>query len=234
SRDSIGFDSSHNLFYDTYYFYPQFRIDTNLNIFEAPQEGWNFLLYKLDADVGDIWEGKNDGISWAWVTRIETAYVFSKLTTIKIFRYGPGRPDSANSPGFLENWLASGFGLIYSDYNYGFTYLQGCIIAGDTFGIVTSVKDILTEIPEVFKLNQNYPNPFNPTTTIEFELAHEAEVNIHVYDILGQQITILSSGFKPAGIHKIKWNASGLTSGVYLCRLQANDKVSSIKMLLTR
>jgi hypothetical protein len=119
TRDSIGPDGSHNLFY--YYSYPNFRIDTALNVFEAPTyPSWNYLLYKLDADTGDIWAGINDGINWAWCVSIDSAYVFSILTTIKIFRYGPGRPDSTNTPGFLENWLASGFGLIYSESEVGF------------------------------------------------------------------------------------------------------------------
>jgi hypothetical protein len=229
-EDSIGPDGSHNLFYDTFFLYPQFRIDTALSVFEYPQGyNWNFLLYKLDADSGDVWEGINDGISWAWFVREESVYVFSKPTIIKVYRYGPGRPDSANSPGFLENWLASGFGLIYSESESGFSYLNGCVIAGDTFGIVTSIEDIVTEVPAVFRLKQNYPNPFNPATTIEFELPHEAEINISIYDILGQQIEIVYDGWKSAGTHKIQWKASGFSSGIYLAKLIANGNNKQLK-----
>jgi hypothetical protein len=70
------------------------------------------------------------------------------------------------------------------------------------------------------------------TTIIEFDLPHEAEINISIYNIIGQQIAVLYDGSKSAGRHKIQWNASGFASGIYLCRLYTNENIRSIKMLL--
>ncbi len=165
-RDSIGSDGSHNLFYGNYK--PAYRIDTSLSVFELPQDSfWNYKLYELDADTGEVWENPiSSSLRWAWVSSIESTYVFGRPTIAKVFRYGPANPDSfPGYPGLLENWLAKGFGLIYSKSESAITYLNGCIVAGDTFGIITSVKNVITETPSTFLLKQNYPNPFNPTTT---------------------------------------------------------------------
>jgi flagellar hook assembly protein FlgD len=59
-------------------------------------------------------------------------------------------------------------------------------------------------------------------------------VAIRIYNVLGQQVTVIADGNYPAGNHRIRWNAGGLPSGVYFCRMQANGNIRTIKMLLTK
>ena len=75
-------------------------------------------------------------------------------------------------------------------------------------------------VPMTYALNQNYPNPFNPTTVISYQLPAAGMVRLVVYDILGREVSVLVDESKEAGVHKLKFDASGLASGVYLCRMQ--------------
>lgn len=90
------------------------------------------------------------------------------------------------------------------------------------------------ELPESISLNQNYPNPFNPTTQITFNLPKAAEVNLTVYTMLGQKVQTLISNRLNAGDHSIRFDASGLSSGVYMYRLQSGNFVSTKKMILLK
>jgi hypothetical protein len=74
-----------------------------------------------------------------------------------------------------------------------------------------------------YVLNQNYPNPFNPTTIIEFDLPKTREVNLKVFNILGEEVATLVSDRLSTGSYSYEWDASNLASGVYLYRLQAGD-----------
>lgn len=84
-----------------------------------------------------------------------------------------------------------------------------------------------TGLPTHFNLEQNYPNPFNPATTIEFALPKAAFVTLKIYNLRGQEITALVAEKLPAGMHQITWDATRLASGVYFCRLEANDPSTS-------
>ncbi|RQW04303.1 T9SS C-terminal target domain-containing protein, partial [candidate division KSB1 bacterium] len=88
--------------------------------------------------------------------------------------------------------------------------------------------------PKDYVLEQNYPNPFNSSTTIEFALPEYSFVNLKVYNLRGEQVAVLLAEERPAGVHKINWDAVGLASGVYLYRLEAGQFVQSRKLLLMR
>jgi hypothetical protein len=75
--------------------------------------------------------------------------------------------------------------------------------------------------PAELALDQNYPNPFNPTTTIAFALPSDQIVTLKVYNTIGQEVATLVNEFKTAGRYSAVWDARGVPSGVYFCRLQA-------------
>jgi hypothetical protein len=77
-------------------------------------------------------------------------------------------------------------------------------------------------IPDVYSLHQNYPNPFNPSTTITFTLAANAQVTLKVFDILGQEVMTLINQDITAGVHTYDFDASGINTGVYFYRIEAN------------
>lgn len=94
--------------------------------------------------------------------------------------------------------------------------------------------DELAGLPSRFNLYGNYPNPFNPVTNIEFDLPRSSRVNLVVYDLAGRQVAVLIDDNLEAGRHRHVFDASGLTSGMYLCRLMTGDFESTVKMVLTR
>ena len=89
-------------------------------------------------------------------------------------------------------------------------------------------------IPENPTLFPNYPNPFNPSTTIEFDLPKTGNVNLKIFNILGEEVVTLLSASLLSGSHSVEWNASNFASGVYLYRLQAGDYVETRKMIILR
>jgi hypothetical protein len=96
-----------------------------------------------------------------------------------------------------------------------------------------AVQTITNEVPTDYSIT-NYPNPFNPTTTINYQLPENGFVTIKVYDMLGKEIATLVDGNKTAGYHNVTFDASRLTSGIYIYTITANNFVQSKKMLLMK
>lgn len=97
----------------------------------------------------------------------------------------------------------------------------------------TVVQD--TEIvPSDFQLLPAYPNPFNAITNITFTIPQASNVEMKIYSILGEEITTLISDYRSAGTHTVQWNAGELPSGMYLCRLSAENEQRVIKLLLMK
>ena len=92
----------------------------------------------------------------------------------------------------------------------------------------------VTETPESFKLYQNFPNPFNPSTTIQFDVVRTATVTIDVYSMAGQKVTTLLNEVRTPGRYRINFDASGLSSGVYMYRITAGDFTQTRKMAFVK
>ena len=88
--------------------------------------------------------------------------------------------------------------------------------------------------PVKFNLAQNHPNPFNPSTTINFELASKCNVLLKIYDALGNEVQTLLNEVKPAGKHKVEFNGTKLSSGIYFYKITAPDFVEIKKMILLK
>ena len=88
--------------------------------------------------------------------------------------------------------------------------------------------------PNSFELSQNYPNPFNPSTSIAFTIPSRVFVSLKVFDILGREVSAILSEELEAGRYTRQWNAPGLSSGVYIYRLQAGTYSEMKKLLLLR
>jgi len=117
---------------------------------------------------------------------------------------------------------------------YGDRGRFGYAVSPDTiFGAVHLPLDRV-KIPVEFSLFQNYPNPFNPKTTISYQLPVNSFVELSIYSVLGQKIETLVSEQKQAGIHKVEWDAGGLTSGVYCYQLVVGNNVETKKLILLR
>jgi predicted GH43/DUF377 family glycosyl hydrolase len=120
--------------------------------------------------------------------------------------YGGGRFNNASKIGFAQSYISTGF------------------------------KDnMLNEIPLKPSLSQNYPNPFNPSTIINYELRISRDVELSVYNLLGQKVATLINGRQQAGFYQVEWDASGFASGVYYYRLNTDGGfVQTKKLILLR
>ena len=98
----------------------------------------------------------------------------------------------------------------------------------------TSTKDDGRGTMDEFALHQNYPNPFNPSTQIRFTLQSSDVTRLTVYDLLGREVAVLVNGTMPAGSHSITFDASNLTSGVYIYKLEAGGQVMTKRMTLLK
>ena len=89
-------------------------------------------------------------------------------------------------------------------------------------------------IPKSFTLHQNYPNPFNPITTLRYDLPQESDVTLTIYDITGRMVQTLVNELQQSGMKKVIWNASDVSSGVYIYRIQAGNFTQTRKMILLK
>ncbi len=101
-------------------------------------------------------------------------------------------------------------------------------------GIIVSVEPVSSAVPTTTVLEQNYPNPFNPSTTVPYRIAATAHVSLKVFDMLGREVTTLVDGVQSAGSYRATWNASGLSSGIYFCRLQTGTTTQIISTVLMK
>jgi hypothetical protein len=100
-------------------------------------------------------------------------------------------------------------------------------------GLATSVETYSDLVPETFQLSQNYPNPFNPTTTIQFSISKAGIYSLQVFNLLGQKVASLLDKEVSAGVYRVQFDASKLTSGMYIYTLRgANVNISQKMMLL--
>lgn len=110
-------------------------------------------------------------------------------------------------------------------------------VYGQAYSIVqndeTLNSEMFNEVPTTYSI-ANYPNPFNPTTTINYQLPQDGFVTIKIYDILGKEVTTLVNENKSAGYYEVNFDASKLTSGVYIYTINAGKYTQSKKMLLVK
>ncbi len=114
------------------------------------------------------------------------------------------------------------------------TYYWDDLSFGDKPGVATSLNDFGTETPDGFILEQNYPNPFNPSTTIQFSVPVRSQVEIDIYNVMGQKVmTAINAAFN-AGTHNITIDASALSSGTYIYRLKTEGVTLTQRMTLIK
>ena len=101
------------------------------------------------------------------------------------------------------------------------------------------IEDGITLLPREFALDQNYPNPFNARTEIRYALPVDSDVQLEIYNILGQKVTTLADGKQKAGYHSLIWNGTTTSgdiaaTGMYLYKLSTNEKTFVKKMLMLK
>jgi uncharacterized lipoprotein YddW (UPF0748 family) len=122
------------------------------------------------------------------------------------------------------------------DFIYYVTALSRNNVEGDfvkmDVSVVSADEDQL--VARSFELDQNYPNPFNPSTDIRFQIPERDHVTLTVFDMLGREVTVLVNSELAAGSHTVTFDAAGLSSGIYLYRLETPGHQITRKMMLVK
>jgi hypothetical protein len=190
-------------------------------------EGYEGLLIQVDTlyKASGTW-GSGATIDLMNSSKADTAYLYINANTDVGGAAEPQYP--INVVGIASQYTTSS-----SVYNNGYE-----IIPRDTSDIIpiklVGVENNLNDIPKDFYISQNYPNPFNPSTTINFGLPKASEVQIEVYNILGQRLAVLADGKMEAGNHTVVFNGDRFASGVYFYVMRAGDRTFKEKMLLIK
>jgi len=144
------------------------------------------------------------------------------------FVQGKGTTHNVSNYSFTDKGLNAGnysYRLKQTDLNGNFEYFN-----------LSSEVNVGT--PNTFALSQNYPNPFNPSTVINFEIPHDGNVIMQLFDMSGREVKTMVNEFKTAGYYSINLNGSDLTSGTYFYRLITSDGInnysSTKKMILAK
>ena len=94
--------------------------------------------------------------------------------------------------------------------------------------------EVSPELPAELELAQNYPNPFNPATVISYALPEQTQVRLAVYDMLGRTVAVLVDGQQAPGRYDVTWDASNLSSGVYIYRLEVAGRTLTRRMSMIK
>lgn len=154
----------------------------------------------------------------------EPAAEFTAFSVPLIYA-GPGNPTGATIQIMITNLDTSG-------HHTGSYFIMDDL----AFEGVVSVpgEPANRELPTTFSLHPNYPNPFNPTTTFRYDVKQTGPVALTIFDLLGQEVATLVSGQHLAGTYSTTWNAVGLPSGIYLCRMSAPGFSQVQKVMLVK
>jgi len=203
----------------------------------TPYEESRYHLYEPDSSVWKVCHAFNDMPTNDHLIRfnsIRTLNVFGQQREVLEFHFGGVTEDNDTILG-LGGLLAKGIGVISEHYfEGGYGILQGAIIDGVQYGTIVSVDDTPEMFPERIALYQNYPNPFNPSTKIRYEISQTTSVNLKVLNILGEVVMNLVDEIKYPGSYETEFNASHLSSGVYVAVLQTTGVQLTRSMLLIK
>ena len=170
-------------------------------------DGYMLLL----SAAGDTLESNDDG-GFDWHSRIE--FIAEEAGSYYVILHSEDYGDATDRDPSR------------GEYNLSVTKMDGTPIT------ITNVAS--DETPLAFVLNQNYPNPFNPATTIAYAVPEAREVQLTVYNVLGQRVALLVNAFQPSGTYNVQFDASRYASGMYFYQLRAGDFVQTKSMILIK
>jgi len=164
---------------------------------------------------------------------------FSADTLVKGSFYAIGfEPENQNF--YLadaKDFSSKGDVIIYNENTTESTTFQAGIIPGSFLFLYEDMLNTSSEIMDQiagFKLDQNYPNPFNPTTQIQYSLSQPGHVKLEVFNITGQRVAVLVNGNQAVGVKSVQFDASNLSSGMYIYRIVTPTGSLSKKMMLIK
>jgi hypothetical protein len=218
------------------YFHSVTILPVQLSSFVATQQAGNTV--RLD------WTTATETNNYGFEVQKSLGDALHFETIAGSFIPGHGTTTEPRSYSFIDRSVSQGqwyYRLKQIDLDGTIHYTEPIVVT-----VLTAVDD--QSLPVEFDLKQNYPNPFNPSTKIKFSIpsvgaepartasagGHVQPVQLKVYDVLGREVATLVNEALPAGSYERTFDASQLTSGVYIYKLTAGDQSFTRKMTLTK
>lgn len=211
---------------------------------EEPDLHFRFSEHQLLLDISGGGVLSKQGVDYYWKEKFPTGYVvegrvsldtlavkaesekFIPVVGMKIpIDYSINDADGSRREGIMT------LSKINEDQSWGNPSLWTHTWIGDK---MTDVGDNPTNMVQSYTLSQNYPNPFNPSTVINYSLAEAGMVTLKIYNILGQEVLTLVNTNQNVGQYQVKFDASNLSTGLYVYRIQSGDFVATKKMMLLK
>ena len=223
-------------------------LDSTLRAWAADEVPWATIENNIEESVviADMPALMADFLESIWYKDVDNTRHYDRWDDIaaddltRFYHPGPGTPVATT--GNTAAWFRN---LAYNEDSQSFTHAENGYPVGnlnfypelrERWGlgeVITSAEEPV-ERAGTFRLIGNYPNPFNPTTNIVFELGTASEVTLGIYNILGQQVQSMELGMRNAGEHRVNFDATNLTSGVYFVRMQVGYDVQTHSMTLIK
>ncbi len=188
--------------------------------YSVPVELTSFTVTSMKDEVKLNWntatEINNQGFD---VERMNAEGSFEQIGYVAGF----GTTTEPKAYEYIDSKLATG--------NYTYRLKQ---IDFDGTSTYSDEVNVIVQLPLQYSLEQNYPNPFNPSTTISYSIPEDGFVKLAVYNMLGEEVTTIVNTTQKAGKYDVNFNASKLSSGVYVYRIEAANFTSSKKLMLMK
>ncbi len=219
ANDFYGFSESSEMYIDNYSVRGVYYIPVDLISFSAVSNTPGKVVLNWQTAT----ETNNKGYE---IERKSCTGKYDRDTKLEkiAFITGKGTTTEPESYSFTDNNVAPGF------YLYRLKQI-------DFNGKINYSKEIKVDVnitPGEFVLFQNYPNPFNPITNIGFRIPNKEFISLVVYDVLGNEAATLVNAEKPAGDYEVRFDGSGLPSGVYIYKLSAGNNTAVKKLILLK
>ena len=245
-----GFYSNHHLGGNNWYNNSAYLNTTNFNMLNRPSreddenidgDGYDHVLknnlsykvYGLGVGIANINDTLNTQETNSWNLSLDLSD--SDFISLDINLLTAPRKADGSLPDIDFMRPAPGSDLIDAGTDIGFEFLGKAPELGALeVNYPTDIRDNEGSMPEYLSLLQNYPNPFNPVTNIIFKVPFTANVNITIYNFLGQKINTLLNELKTKGTYRIQFDGSNITSGIYFYRMQIDGNSIVKKMLLLK
>jgi photosystem II stability/assembly factor-like uncharacterized protein len=210
------------------------------------KRGWacGGLVGKFNNLFGWLDISTDSGDNWAWQYENElmhSLHFFDEYHGIALGQKNRDPTSDKTYEVFLKtgySWASSepgGNAFHFVDKNTGWIVgYRGKIYKTTTSGGILNFPSVTGKITGEFKLLQNYPNPFNPSAIINYELPITNDVELTIYNLLGEEVAVLVSERQSPGNYQTEWNASGFAGGIYYYTLKAGEFQQVKKMILLR
>lgn len=193
----------------------------------------NYQVFR-SYDKSKTWEQTNNDLINVMRLEVKDSIIFAQSERDIYYSTNSGSNwQNGSGPGYDLNCMKTGGNYLFVGINAPF-FVSNSVWRTLLSKIITNVDNDTKLFPSNFTLYQNYPNPFNPSTIIKYQIPQGGLVTLKIYDILGNEIKTLVKEYKGVGRYEVKFNASNLSSGIYIYRISANDFISSKKMLLLK